>query len=306
MFYNLREGSQIIDSGSNRRTRGVCFLISVLFHALLVFLLISFNFAIRFDALEEKVVEVFISPPVKMVVPEIGDDPVFRDNSLRRSQNAAQKQGTEYSDYGSRSGVGPGIAGSEREDKNVEIETGGIASDFDLSFESEPELPLASEFGLSRSIEKESDLYEVMKWSYKKKLNLSGYRYSDYSGSFPSKSRHSGGRYGSGRSALRARASASQKKYDITPWAEGVMNIIQKNWAIPLEQGAIPKGKVGISVVIERNGGISSLEIIDSSHVLLLDQAAFEALKLSVPFPELPEDFPEKDLEVYFLFQYND
>jgi len=85
-----------------------------------------------------------------------------------------------------------------------------------------------------------------------------------------------------------------------------VVNRIQSNWAIPVQQVALTSDVVGISVIVERNGGLSSVQILNSSRDQSLDQAALEAVKKSSPFPELPADFPYKNLEALFVFQYHD
>jgi outer membrane biosynthesis protein TonB len=46
------------------------------------------------------------------------------------------------------------------------------------------------------------------------------------------------------------------------------------------------------------------IEVIVTSKIDALDQAAVRALELSLPFPALPADFPASNVEVYFIFQY--
>jgi len=61
---------------------------------------------------------------------------------------------------------------------------------------------------------------------------------------------------------------------------------------------------VEIAVVIARSGKIFSLGIRNSSSKPYLDSAALHAVKMSVPFPALPDDFPLERMEAAFLFQY--
>ncbi len=112
-----------------------------------------------------------------------------------------------------------------------------------------------------------------------------------------------GGTSGTGQ---RGSATFNIQGYDISPWATEALNKIQKNWNIPSLQTANPAGKVGISVIIEKSGEISQLEITLSSLDQWLDQAAVDALKLSAPFSRLPADFPKSNLEAYFLFEYGE
>ena len=61
-----------------------------------------------------------------------------------------------------------------------------------------------------------------------------------------------------------------------------------------------------IFVIIEKSGELLSVEITKSSEIQLLDQTALSALHMSSPFPKLPDDFPNKNLEAYFVFSYDD
>jgi TonB family protein len=94
--------------------------------------------------------------------------------------------------------------------------------------------------------------------------------------------------------------------YDLSPWASEALNRIQKNWLIPSSQMTTASGKVGISIVIEKTGEISQFEITLSSEDQWLDRAALEALQSSGPFVKLPADFPLRNLEAYFLFEYGE
>jgi TonB family protein len=59
---------------------------------------------------------------------------------------------------------------------------------------------------------------------------------------------------------------------------------------------------VEITIVIEKNGKISSIKVKQSSNSDTFDQAAVNALRLSSPLPNLPQDFPNKNLEARFMF----
>jgi TonB family protein len=62
---------------------------------------------------------------------------------------------------------------------------------------------------------------------------------------------------------------------------------------------------VEIIIEIEKNGKISSLKVKQSSNSDTFDQAAVNALRLSSPLPNLPQDFPNKNLEARFMFTAN-
>jgi len=72
--------------------------------------------------------------------------------------------------------------------------------------------------------------------------------------------------------------------------------VLLKDW-----QKKIFAGRVRLSVLITKNGNISSLKVITSSAVPLLDKAALKAVNIS-PFPKLPDDYPRKELEVLIVF----
>jgi TonB family protein len=113
-------------------------------------------------------------------------------------------------------------------------------------------------------------------------------------------------RTGVGGAAQKARASFRIEDSDISPWAEKIVNTILAKWIIPYPKEMGVKGVVGISVIIDESGEILSAQVVNSSLILLLDEAALKALKESSPFPSLPEDFPMKSLEAYFEFHYDD
>ncbi len=112
------------------------------------------------------------------------------------------------------------------------------------------------------------------------------------------------GEGGSGRQ--RASLSIPLGDYDLTPWAERVIEIIQGNWDLPAVQNIPSRSRVRIFVTVGRSGQLTSFDLLDSSALAVLDQAAIRAVRTSLPFPPLPTDFPAELLEAYFEFIYND
>lgn len=110
---------------------------------------------------------------------------------------------------------------------------------------------------------------------------------------------------GDGISAVGGSAFFNSKGYDITPWAKRIVHRIKSNWIIPNAAQVGIKGTVGVFVVFRKNGSIARLELRQSSQLSPYDQSSLSALRLSNPFPSLPYDFPNPDLEAYFIFQYN-
>lgn len=93
--------------------------------------------------------------------------------------------------------------------------------------------------------------------------------------------------------------------YDITPWAEKIIPRVKGNWIVPLAAKLGFKGVSVIFVVIEKDGRVSVLYVERSSGIKAFDQAALNAIRSSAPFPPLPPDFPLPNLRAHFLFFYN-
>jgi TonB family protein len=100
----------------------------------------------------------------------------------------------------------------------------------------------------------------------------------------------------------RSQAFFNIEDYDLSPWAKRVLLSIQKNWVIPIATEEIVDQPVEITIVIEKNGKISSIKVKQSSSSDTFDQAAVNALRLSSPLPNLPRDFPNNNLEARFMF----
>jgi TonB family protein len=106
---------------------------------------------------------------------------------------------------------------------------------------------------------------------------------------------------GSG-TAGESRAFFNIENYDLTPWSKRVLLSIQKNWVIPIATEKSVDQPVEIIIVIEKNGKISYIKVKQSSNSNTFDQSAVNALRLSSPLPNLPQDFPNKNLEARFMF----
>lgn len=93
---------------------------------------------------------------------------------------------------------------------------------------------------------------------------------------------------------------------DFSAWAGQVMEKIQKNWVLPKTGKLAKSSRVRFSVLIKKTGELSSIEIIEVSSIESLDEASLGALRASLPFPPLPDNFPGDLLEVLFEFRYHD
>ena len=63
--------------------------------------------------------------------------------------------------------------------------------------------------------------------------------------------------------------SASVKRYNLTPWASKVVELIQKNWDIPPTRPANPDAAVEIVIVLQKGGQVSNMEVIPAYEKLL-------------------------------------
>jgi TonB family protein len=84
------------------------------------------------------------------------------------------------------------------------------------------------------------------------------------------------------------------------------VNIIQRNWVLPPADAAKAGGRVGITIIVDGNGRLSTVRLINSSSNQLLDRAALDAIARSLPFPRLPQGFPDRELEAYLVFDYHE
>jgi TonB family protein len=177
---------------------------------------------------------------------------------------------------------------------------GTLASGFSLTYPSNARLSLVKP--------SENSLEELLKpsrYQARPDINFSKYVRPGISPGIPAGAGIGGaGGKGSGGQARGASVSLNVMRYDLSPWADEVMNKIQKNWSIAQTGYETSKGEVGISVLITKNGELLAAEIESASKIDVLDQAALDALRLSAPFPPLPADFPNSSLELYFVFQY--
>jgi hypothetical protein len=109
-----------------------------------------------------------------------------------------------------------------------------------------------------------------------------------------------------GTGGQRAAMSIPLKGYNLSPWAQKVIDLIQRNWILPTVGRLQAAARLKLIILIKKNGDLSSMEILETSLYEILDQAALRALRESLPFPPLPDDFPGDILEATFEFIYND
>jgi TonB family protein len=308
---------------ADSKRRAACFFFSFLIHAVLITVLFSLNISVSINLEQLKVREALLVSPEQLIIPRDMED------SLRRLQETSRDEPRGDEDKRAMIQDKAGVRGNpaqtpeavnqeelyskERNDDRIPTEEEAFFSD------------LASNFKLGGSLKSESDLHpdyvldfslefgntqkilsEVERATLERDAKQLKYPRSGFFNIGFSKGSTGPVRTDFGGAAQKARASFRIEDYDISPWAEKVVKIILTNWVIPYPKEVRAKGVVGISVIINESGEILSAQVVNSSLILLLDEAALKALKESSPFPPLPEDFPRNSLEAYFEFHYDD
>ena len=114
----------------------------------------------------------------------------------------------------------------------------------------------------------------------------------------------------SGSSFFRPRASASQQAMnsrgldaredlDLGPYFAEIKRRVKRNW-----RPSVPSNNRNTILVfsIQRNGQITGLRVIRSSGSPKVDRESLEAVQKSAPFPPLPQNFPNEQLNIEFNF----
>ena len=91
------------------------------------------------------------------------------------------------------------------------------------------------------------------------------------------------------------------------PYLLRIYLLVRRNWysVIPEIARLGKQGRVALEFSIRRNGRVPDLELRVSSGTDSLDSAALASIRLSNPFPPLPEEFPGEDIRLRFVYLYN-
>lgn len=315
-------GIQISINRSDLRRKALCFLFSSLFHIAFGYVLFHYRFTVKLYLDKFQVRNVVIVPPDKLYVPENINNlsSTLPDSDMIGARQIARR-GTgplDRSDLGPsdslKEEIGPGEFLSSATDTQSLAEPGipstisALASGFGLDLPSKDKSSLHGHYRLDLSLgagEAKNILSGMEKKSQASPLRLSGPS-SGKSAVGSSGSHLALARSGAGRTAQSARVSVNIEGYDIAPWAERVIQRVLRNWIIPPTKEMSIRGIVGISVIVERSGRLSSAEVVYSSFNPMLDEVALRAVTASIPFPALPDDFPNAHLEAFFEFHYDD
>ncbi len=297
---------QIYKDKSGRRVRILIFLFSVLFHIVFIDLAILFFRPIRLIPLQKKILNVVIASPEDLFAPSFEEEPGRRqDISEFQPGRKVERGGAVLAESKKieKVEIGGESAGGERGEMPFNP---GLASGFSLGQPVEERQGTIAgrpvNFSL-RPSQIEPSFGEAGKSAERRELSVGKYIFPGYSRGPLAGASRSSSSSGWRASARGGGVSSQVRNYNIGPWAENVVSLIQMNWTLPSAQQAEDKGVVRISVIVRKNGEVIFSEIVGSSGMDWFDQAALNAVQRSSPFPKLPDDFPLESFEVVLVFQ---
>jgi TonB family protein len=94
---------------------------------------------------------------------------------------------------------------------------------------------------------------------------------------------------------------------DFNPYLLRILSLVRRNWysVIPEIARLGKQGRVVLEFTVIRNGGVPELVLKSGSGMESLDGAALASIRMSVPFPSLPPEFPGQDIRLRFIYLYN-
>jgi TonB family protein len=316
----------LIKVGSDIKRKSICLLLSLAVHFLLFYIVLHLVSPVKVYDIKEEITNLIIVPPEKLFIPQGYED--FKEghdfDDLLPRGGARQRRPSRRTEISGEERA-PGVevsakatnnvppSGSRMESQEAQMQAerlspeSKMSSGFKLKLPRDinPNLPPDNDLNLSPYFEREGkDLSKIDRDKLEK--ILSQYLYTDLSRIPAVKGKSPSGSFEDRQSHGEGKVSFNIKGYDITPWATEVVNKIQTNWIIPSSQSQSIKGTVRFFVVVDADGEITSIEMVESTEVSALDLLALNAINSSLPFPRLPDDFPSKKLEAYLVFNYND
>ena len=331
------EEPKIRDAHSKNMKKAAILLVSAVLHGLLFFFLLqvkSHYRIYRYDKsglatavlLSRDAVPFLKSPKSGTLVPP-GPEPLIikpgrtapgtADVAVRAAVPAAADKPAAQTEPGPPAGSGGGAvkagppgppAGESKGEAGAgrpSASSPGVSSGFGLTY------PLGSALKLTKPAETSIDeILRPGRYRTRPDVNFSKYLRPEPGAAVPL------GRGGAGATGFGAAGGAEQgpvrgggvtldvARYNLVPWASGVMTKIQQNWILTDPEDSGYRAEVRVSVMMTRNGELLAVEIETSSKVEALDKAAIRALQESGPFPALPADFPKSTLDMVFVFHY--
>jgi len=99
--------------------------------------------------------------------------------------------------------------------------------------------------------------------------------------------------------------SLNTYQWDYAPWIKHFANQLHRHWVAPYAYRlGVISGMTRMRMVVERNGTLSSLEVLDTEGHESLHEASQAALKAFAPYAPLPPHFPEENLVIILTLHY--
>ncbi len=303
-----QEIEKILINRPDIKLKGISLFSSILFHILILFILVKISPSVRLYLFQE-VAEVRIVSPEKIYLPQLDRLPDQPEKSGAVIQKTSMERATAIG--------GEGGSVIETEQGQVYLSNLSISRIVNRGEEGQPSSKLVSEFRLNTSSgsksnftlgvgHQDSETTDRIGRESENRLIIPGYSPDGLSNIrfHRIKSTRSAG---GNRTGSQPQSSVTYPgSYDISPWVREVVDKIRNNWSIPPLRDSVAIGEVKILLVVEKDGRLLSLEILDSSDLPYFDETAMEAIRSSLPFPPLPESFPSEKLEAYLVFQFNE
>jgi protein TonB len=107
--------------------------------------------------------------------------------------------------------------------------------------------------------------------------------------------------------AIRAEGSGffDTKGFPLGEYASLIIERIKGNWFIPSNLRN-NQGRSTLVFYIEKDGQVTGIRLVSSSGSKSLDDAAYQSVWVSKPFPPLPKGFPGEHVGAKFVFSYNE
>lgn len=304
-------------AGLSRRTKTILLVSVIVFHVVVLYFAFTAKLPMKILKLGAKVYTVNIAPPLPEFRPGTGPAETPAGAPPGAAPRHAGVQPARPANMPSGGGVQAGPTGGAASPSLQARPSAGLRYPFSLKAPFKPG-PIGPE-ELQRSIPggtpgaSGTPSTSTKFWVYTK---TDPWGRTPAAGSEPGSGLSPGGPLGSSYELIssgtgpkvlyRGNPSLVSRGYNIAPWAKVVMALLQKNWQLPSSDRAKSTGRVGVTIIVEKSGTLSTLRLIDSPNDQILVRAALDAITRSLPLPQLPEDYPGLRLEAYLLFDYHE
>ena len=304
-------------SSSRRRET---FLLSVIAHLLIVLLVITMP-ELFSRALEEvgvsqprpQDVTLLYQPPDLPEVETPPDTPVLSDRNRREQPGVEEPPLLEYQPPVPPP-LPPSFLGREMEERAMgELPEIGVPEFSELA-EDPPEeqraelepvqppetTPTEAKLTLLQIVPPSRGTDAILKGLAKERASGRGGR--SFQGGFPSTGPQNPNLYIPGPQIL-----SDTMGVDFHPYLLRMLALVRRNWyaVIPEIARLGRQGRVVLQFSILRDGSVPDLSLAEGSGTRSLDSAALVSIRLSNPFPALPQEFPGEDIRMQFTYLYN-